>query len=158
MTKQEKLKELEQEIIKANPSILDLKFGCIIRKNKDHCITSEESEERPIFISISEYGSQFFWAKFDKYEAPQAINTDEFDIEIIGRPIRLSDVLYMFLSHAISEWSVNSSGAFERWKYHGEPLMWELKEYGPAWKMNQDDLSLQSEDTIDFLFNLIENK
>lgn len=138
-----KLQKIRQACIDANPSILDLSFGCEIRDITDG------STYKLIYNVGNHYLKLTSWSGDDL----NTFNTDESwngKTEIIGRPIRLSDILIAFRD----VWIMPTTKKDQGFRYLGLGL----GNPGISWNLLKDDLSLQSEDTIDFIYNLIENK
>lgn len=82
-TREENEQIIREACIEANPEIMELKFGCEVK-------TGDYNPETGMYIC------HFFKAsyiKFPRYDVPQALNDSEHKLEIIGRPIRLADVL-----------------------------------------------------------------
>lgn len=133
------LKKIIQE---ANPEILELKFGCEIKANNS-------------IYKVSRIEGSHIWFDTDVF-----LYRDEIiDKMILGRPIRLADVLYAinFNKKAIS---VSSAGAFEEWEaenIHSPEMQWKLKNYTGAdlWDFTNDNLDNQSDECKEFLINLL---
>lgn len=156
MTTQEKIKAIRKEVIKANPSILDLVFGCeVILLNEEYSkqprvlkvLDKREIKGRDTIVEIYERSHNGIGLVF--YE-------DKGNLKIIGRPIRLADVLLALQKNksynliAVDEYGTFYSDekdvGFDIVQVDGQNIEWNLE---------QDDLSKQSEETIDFIFNLI---
>lgn len=123
MSKQKKISYIRERCIEANPSIKDLVFGCEVRYYMDSsmifCTPANEDD--------------YVTAVYTKNNTLQKIEDIE-DYEIIGRPIRLADVLGTVYPDEIT----NTHLAIVA-----------------RWNLKQDDLSLQSQETIDFLYSLL---
>lgn len=121
MSIQEKISYIRQKAIEANPSILDLVFGC-------------EGEDVNGIWRMAHHN----------WEAKEP-GKDWFSIfppeKIIGRPIRLADVLN--LPDSFTDKYSNKEN---------KELLWKLC---ANWNLLQDDLTLQSQETIDFLYSLL---
>ena len=152
-TRQEKIEDIRQACIKANPSILDLEFGCkvkidggfvrdiwdVSRENDDDC-----DEITGVLTAADNIGMAMF----------STVN----DIKIIGRPIRLADVLYMLNHKEIYDTSISQSGYFEQWR-RLPGKKWNLdSDDRYNWNLLDDNLEHQSDDTVSFIHQLIENK
>lgn len=157
----EKMEFIRDECIKANPSIKDLVFGCRIEK-----IFWYESEEdkREGHVSwektgISEYGKDGTVVKDLRKEwLPMWIDCGdqlEFEIqpndivsfEIIGRDIRLADILVTFRDIWVHPTTKKNQGF--RWLGLG------LSNPGIQWNLLKDRLEDQSPETIDFIHDLL---
>ena len=78
--------KLKQVIQKANPSIREVKFGCEVKyPDYSNRVQVIEKDEDKIWVREADKDNCF--GKVEK------VDTDE--IEILGRPIRLADVLMM---------------------------------------------------------------
>lgn len=116
MTPQEQLAIIKQKVIEAVPSILDLKFGCEVQykwDNKPKYIvvgTFEVSEKNtPTQVECREIDGR-------KYDTVLSVDT----LEIIGRPIQLSDVLLAIKENSYHEiytasWWVNVNTLIFKW-------------------------------------------
>ena len=130
------LEIIRKACIKANPEIMELGEGCIVKYRGFHPMVIGRYEAR----SIADDGIV-------------EINGEEYEVEnILGRPIRLADVLLALkdknkLGERIA---VNQDGEFiltttkENWFFYGE-----------KWDLKNDNLESQSEETIKFLANLL---
>jgi len=106
MTKQEKLERIRRACIEANPSILNLKFGCEVRFDDD------EYGERGQYGKVCEWGDVTtgtikLWCGLSRY-----VDVDRGKItEVIGRKIGIADILsllvFMSLKSDRKIWNVN---------------------------------------------------
>jgi len=90
------MQKLKREIIKANPSIMNLEFGCIIDFN------DKERGDKEHFGKICEHGEKFgtgylVWAGLNRYVSIRRWHITK----IIGRLITLADVLITFAKNDI---------------------------------------------------------
>ena len=138
----EKLKEI---IIKAVPEIVELKFGCRVIIKEKGCVINH----------LTPYGEWLFSSNY--LGRPAFYNLSEYKYKIIGRSITLEDVLVAskFITPK-KTLCVDGYGLFS-WEY------WETSEIdcgkweeieGVEWQLNQP-LDNQSEQTIEFLYNLL---
>ena len=125
MTTQEQIQFIREKAIKANPDILKLKFGCLVctEDNMIHFVLGKEAYSEAIYTVI--HSNDF--AKLHKYRLTPS------KYAIIGRDIRLADVLYI----------VNTIDYLQK---DNVVCMWNLL---------KDSLDEQSPDTIDFIYNLL---
>lgn len=138
MTTKQK-EELRQVIIKANPEIMELKFGCEIM-----CGFSKA------FI-ITDHNKDTVTAFFPTRNSPPDFDfISKSEILILGRPIRLADVLlaYQKLKDRHILFSLTSQGGFQI--KQGEP--------SSCWNLKDDNLDRQSDETQEFLYNLLVTK
>ena len=154
-----KILKIREKCIEANPEIVKLGFGCkIIEKrtglNWTGIIMSEtgESEEYN-----KDYKDRFKKGEYYvHYPKPVAIGSwlHEEEMEIIGRPIRLADILL-----AIHE-KDKKNKLNKLIKY---PFYYNIMQQITAWKLNgknfwnlkSDNLENQSVECIEFLYNLL---
>lgn len=142
----EKYNAVRAAIIKANPEIMDLKFGCLIRTRLwgEGVITAPVAKESYL-VNFPEKG--------DLVRKEMWCSTWLGD-EIIGRPIHLADVLI-----AIKERCQFQSN-FEIEKDIILRLVMAKYQEGyfveeQLWRTHIDDLSLQSSEVIDFLHKIL---
>jgi len=116
----EKIEAIRMACIAVNPEIVELKFGCVYRckkKGYGHCLTIPMlTKDGPV-----------------KRNTEGEFVRDEYIKEIIGRPIRLADVLN--INRYISDLNVLAIVRF--------------------WNLGNDNLLNQNIDTIDFIYDLI---
>jgi hypothetical protein len=134
---------IRQKCVEANPEIVELKFGCEAEYNKD-------LKMRWVY----------FGPDFDNLDGPDChrfVRTDgvtvfvnNLDIKtykIFGRPIRLADVL-LVLETLQKNWRTYVHSTF-----HEFCIVADNKE--GAWNLRADDLEKQSDETINFLYELL---
>lgn len=166
MTHQDKIAFIRQKAIEANPEIVELKFGCevVLDKNKKSIALSEDLQGRMHFFSIHHPVSEL-----------QAIGLELIkngEIKIIGRPVRLADVLLAIGNHQ-DKWretnwftwvfpvaqELGKSGEWANFCGYSHDKGWALltnKDKCPVgWNLRADDLEDQSEDTIEFIYSLL---
>lgn len=100
MTSLDDKKELvRQAIIRAVPSVMDLKMGCKVTLLEE---TAEEMKGRERYTAYcihSNGGGSFFSSELSMGYEPTYILKQDFDyfqIEIIGHPITLQDIMFCF--------------------------------------------------------------
>jgi len=127
--------ELKKVIQEAVPEIMELKFGCVV-----------------YFMGMptTYLNSLYVWAA----KRPIEVCAEEEDIEILGRPIRLADVLLAMQD--IWRTRYNSSEVSDKWKELAKAKEGELL-YAIVfqWNLKDDNLDHQSEETIEFLHKLL---
>ena len=138
-----KLEQLKEKIWEAVPEILELKFGCWVKKYQDIGIILDKDS---VYFRKSwmDDGQNIYWIQ------------DDDNFEILGRPITLEDVLVAFeiifirnVQEKMSprrEWELQSNLqlTFE------DTAMKIIKK----WRLNKP-LDQQSEETINFLCEVI---
>lgn len=140
MTTPEKIEFIRSKAIEANPSIKDLVFGCEVKVTND----------------IGYYIGEFLnanYVQFPKYSVPQCLNKKDIEIqEIIGRQIRLADVLLAINNRGeqFITCLISSTGHF--YQRSALPLVTATAE---TWDLKNDDLTKQSSDTVDFIYSLL---
>lgn len=140
------LPTIRQKVIEAVPEIMELKFGCVV-------LNEVGIEERVLW-------SQESWKKGGKDVQLEgtavAIHESELK-EIIGRPIRLADVLAAIRATgdpAKYYSGITCLGNFT--EYFNERTVWRDENKRPiSWNLLKDDLDHQSPETLSFLYELL---
>lgn len=136
-----KLQYIREQVIKANPSIKDLVFGCELHVGdsgvRRFFSGSNEEEEEWFFVELDQVGSE------DQYYYREGYVKDLNKDVIIGREIRLADVIlalsYKFGFVPSMRISELINGADRKMN----------------WLFRQDNLELQSEECKEFIYNLL---
>jgi|SRR5690348_11871413 len=151
---QDKKNYIREKCIEANPEIVELKFGCLIRSKAgtEHFIVSGPIDKYP-------YQEGDFWTTrgITDEGRHQGYILNRKDIsEIIGHPVRLADVL-LAIGSGVSGTSVDATGQFMRWNIP-EKKDWDgYWAYQDAdWNLRDDDLEKQSPETVEFLYSLLQ--
>lgn len=151
MTNEQKIKEA---CIKANPEIMELKFGCEVIVN-----LSYTDKHAMITRCLDTQKQMFQWIELPWQEAgikPEYC-TDKSKMEILGRPIHLADVL-LAIDKTDDSWSMSCFGYFEQWKVETDkPDIYKLYQPNIKWNLRKDSLSDQTEQTKQFLAELLTN-
>lgn len=103
MTHKDKLQFIRKKCIQANPSILDLDFGCVLLRRMDgepsghYQVLERGSGFHPekIWISSRVFGSMTLLSNQIVTETEKSEEEIRNTYEIIGRAIRLADLLYI---------------------------------------------------------------
>lgn len=141
MFNNQKIETIRQACIKANPEIVELKFGCEVETLNWGKVT------------ITQNGDDYV-----EYILPDGTRGDEdtqiyFEKEIqniLGRPIRLADVLLAMEGKISNDsLSLHSGGYRDFLWYQDEKIQINF------WNLLKDSLSDQSEETINFLYQLL---
>lgn len=165
MTIQNKQNYIREKCIAANPSIMDLVFGCEVRikigddlydsigkveyacgkcqKHKFYKNCSDDCySEGRIDDAVS--------VLVDDEEEPKeyVLLQDGKDFEIIGRPIRLADVL-LAIGRRSDTWNISGDGYFN---ILDVAQNWQRK---ASWNLRADSLSDQEPEIIDFIYELL---
>lgn len=133
MNKQSKIQAIREWCILANPSILDLKFGCK---------TAEYSDKYDLYVGKNEVEDEYYFISIDKI----GCEDQQFYVEgtpkpkIIGREITLADI---FIAMEIDE----DDGS-------DESLQDKVTTLAYMWNKYEDNLENQEESTLDFLLSL----
>lgn len=160
MTREPNIKIIRGACIAANPAIVELRFGCEFkfteeydnyemgfRNVEDVCIAYREDTDA--------YGNPYLWINgvCSEYEF-----TTKEEIEIIGRPIRLADVL-------LAIWKQDKCKGADILRTHtGNIASGGFKETNlehivmGLWNLLKDDLEEQSDETVEFISNLLSNE
>lgn len=142
---------------KANPDIVALKPGCrVLWTNPENEETKRKAKQWKCTI-IRNWGNGAVSIIDDFHvntiQATTTVFENDFD-EILGREIRLADVLLAIVMHdpiryiAITPhgaWLEIISGKFQNC----------MEDSMQGWDMKQDNLELQSEECIEFIYNLL---
>lgn len=126
--KDQQLQLIREKCIEANPEIVELKFGCVVKYSSKINMTCFHYG-----VDTSEYGNGNVGWYFIKEDGGRYFDSMP-NFPIIGRPIRLSDVLL----------------AMKAKIYHSFVDM-----DGIIWNLKQDDLTLQSPECIEFIYSLL---
>jgi hypothetical protein len=141
MTEYEKLKEVIQ---KANPQIVELKFGCEIE-----VIWTDGKTEKGIFLEPNtltlhkSYGGELR----TNGDNCGSCSFDKKEVRILGRPIRVSDVLLAF--------DYNSTSEQLKFGLSSNLFVIETKNDKAIWNLRNDNLDAQSDETKKFLIELL---
>lgn len=146
MTYQQKLEAVRQKCLEVNPEIVELEFGCHV-KTAPMGIGAPENEYC-IFTIVG----QDINGKYRLLERRNHISKSSFQ-EIIGRPIRLTDVL-LAINGGKKYYAVTDDGKIAflapAKDSNARYIVIESK-----WNLHKDSLDEQSEATIDFLYELL---
>lgn len=138
-TLKQKIADIRAACIAANPSITDLVFGCRIKDWK---------KGEAIIVGVEKYSngeSDCYYQFYNKIPHPIMELSPYHNWEIIGRPIRLADVLL-----AVTQ--------IPRIKMFSQAVIMgaeEPRKIAEIWDLRNDDLTKQSPKTIDFIHNLL---
>jgi hypothetical protein len=159
MNNQDKINFIREKCIAANPEIVELKFGCEVettewneydsgrrfivadtavclrhKKYREECYDDFRCSMRDAFAVIRIEEEEGFW--YEKFKPSE--------LKPLGRPISLADVLL-----AKFRANLNHMGGVMSQDYSsvGEAVAW--------WNLHADDLEKQSEETINFLAELL---
>lgn len=142
MNTNEKNNYVRQKCIEANPEILEVKFGCeVIVRNGEVRVSTKYIviEANPVIFGTVE--TKMLYCVAGVFRLDMSVE------EIIGRPIRLADVLKTFDGLTIF-------GALPI----GPQVENILHLYGQVagyWKLTNDDLRFQSEEAISFIYDIL---
>lgn len=125
----DKLQKLTKAIQKAVPEIMELKFGCRI-------LTTRGKE---LFVSN---------------ENIDIIKSFDTEIEILGRPITLEDVLVAMRKKHDRDITIDARGVFLSYEDDEKLDTRNFLQTDFSWQLNKP-LHEQSKETIDFLYDLI---
>jgi len=157
----DKIQKIRKACIKANPEIVELKFGCevMIRKYKGNDVDMLNGAiSKPVQVvsgggytdgfNLVHYINNFGDISVDKDRKPE--NEDgEFTYgksrikKIIGRPIRLADIF----------WTIEF--LIPKMKIVWDARDGLVKNITHKWNLKDDNLENQSEETIEFIYNLL---
>lgn len=151
MTKPEKIEEIRKACILANPEIVELKFGCeVIDKGFNH-----QNNSKGVFIALAMEDNIFM--VYENGDVSWAISKSQ--IEILGRPIRLSDVLLAIERSDKTGWHIYSNGEFAQNAGYNEMYLEQkicgINESHIRWNLLKDSLEDQDEPCLTFLVDLL---
>lgn len=165
-TREEKLAHIRSECIRANPEIKELKNGCLI-----NIWWMDKIEDRPNDPDETcEFTDRTMRDNGMGFRGIQIIEDNVCgEVEIIGRPIRLADVLLAIRKKVPYEdsYMVMLDGAFCTEEGDGMETMvrpiFKLVDVGKErrqskpviWNLLKDDTNLQDDPTVDFLFDIL---
>ncbi len=135
--------------IAANPEIVELKFGCEVIRLKDKRIGYVQSGSASE-VEEGVWLGHVLWLG-NKVVAP-TIMGDTYGVAILGRPIRLADVLLAIRANrnaANGVYGIKDDGELMHISFQGITIL------PIRWNLRQDDLTKQSPGAIDFLFTLL---
>ena len=146
----DKYQKLRDKIIEANPSIVNLEFGCWIKYKKYNIYTQR-------YKTFTSRIVKAFCCKEKKYENisteihQSSIMVEKNVLEIIGRDITVLDIMKTLGGY----YAVDGRGAlFELQEVEGKTAKWIYKLLPCTFDFNKP-LQDQSDKTKDFLFNLL---
>lgn len=124
------IETIRQACIRANPDITELKFGCELKRKRPLNKTQG-------WVITGGFLGIVYWNgnRTAILEMPGAY-------EIIGRPIRLADVL-LAIPKGNNGYDFNTSANF---LYRDGDVFWDIR---------KDDLTFQAPETIKFLYELL---
>lgn len=138
---EEKIKKIREAVIAANGDIMKLQFGCHFTLSRGRKV------DRYIY-------DDYRWTFDDGLLVEKDDDTYDatWTVEILGRKIGLCDVLVTLAKNLgdkrpeIVTYTISSANFVDR------------KPWTPSWNLLNDDLTHQSEPTIDFLYDLFITK
>lgn len=143
LTTEQKREAIRAKCIELNPEILELKPGCMVQYG--------DYKDRQRVVAVT--GDDGVWSSmqvsFHRFkDCPAEIITlfPQDEIEVIGRPVRLADVLLTCFSGPVNFKAFTSLGH--------ESFIIALCN-GGTWNLRRDSLDDQSDETIDFLYSLL---
>jgi hypothetical protein len=156
MNKEEKIEYIRKACIEANPEIVELKFGCeVIIEDEPALIINTFTKGRWGYWEI-QYQRDIMHERYKWKNSRLKGNylRSEFT-KIIGRPIRLSDVLVL-VAHTVpapkSEATLmNEKVMSNKFKLFDQRINGVVS----RWEWKDDNLEHQTPETIDFIFNLL---
>jgi len=138
------LQKIKDACIKANPEIMELKFGCVYQNSKfDYIATITGFSDEQYHIELNRGGKSV--------ENKSTMEEKADDYIILGRPIRLADVL-LTLEDILMSVSVTNKVDYGKASFILEPVG-SMKHF--MWNLKDDNLEHQSEETINCIANLL---
>lgn len=127
----DKYEQLKQVIQRANPEIMELKFGCEVKAGKIIVCDYRKLTNDYAMNVVDPYG-------YTRTYIVQDVNSKEYKGQVLGRPIRLADVLEAIRVTNIEKWNSLT-----------------LPDVAAYWYLLDDNLDHQSEETKQFLIDLL---
>lgn len=158
MTRQENLKIVREAVVRAVPEIMELKFGCEIALKKPLSNFGQKIVERFGDSTWKLDDNNFrFVGERGWIDAYDILFFRKENVEILGRPIHLADVLVAVEEHIKAQWLTSAFpdetiGNFQ--PYLENTGMNTMKQ----WNLRADSLDQQSDETLEFLAKLLANK
>lgn len=148
--------ELKEVIQKAVPSIMELKHGCYLKWNYDTWFVNCERCDKEFIFAYSCTGDAHSWPDAAhvtpktawSYKYKNFSKEDQKEIEILGRPIRLVDVLL-----AIEKKYSSDRHYFKMSGCVGISSV--LFDVLSIWALKEDNLDNQSEGCKEYLYNIL---
>ena len=140
---QEKIKYIRERCIEANPEIVELKFGCRIK------ITEINYTDTVVAHLQSERELKTYYS--------YRVLVDDIE-KIIGRPIRLADVLLAIEKRqGEAEYIVTADGHFLQNLSVSEVGFYTYEATKFYWNLKDNNLENQSEECKNFIYELLEH-
>lgn len=141
MTIQEKIEVIRAVCVEVNPEILEIKFGCRLQDSKGEISTVLNALSDSTLIIESD---GFVW------------RNRRSDLgKVIGRPIRLADIMQLF-NKRIRNMFWDESGCFVSVKRKEFKYDYIIKDHkNIRWNLTKDDLTEQDQETIEFIYSLM---
>jgi hypothetical protein len=156
------IKKIREACVAANPSILDLKFGCEVSldepENEKEMAHPDRIErvlvmrttENNVYLTVEPYSEDVFEIWNDEMEFARV------NLKILGRPIRLADVMATIFTswntdENIKKRPLDDDSYTEFFKDEREVVIKVVK----RWNMLDDNLEHQSPETLEFIANLL---
>ncbi|MFA5790689.1 MAG: hypothetical protein WC976_06485 [Caldisericia bacterium] len=157
---EKKYTELKEVIKKAVPSIMELKHGCYFRWNGDTWFVNCERCDKEFIFAYSCTGDAHDWPDALQITEKTAWNykyknfskEDQEEIEILGRPIRLADVLLASRGKIeCQEMGILGTEKSEEEEFLFNACCTDIV----GWKLSQDNLDSQSGECKEFLYEIL---
>lgn len=138
MTTKEKIEKIRQICITANPEIAELKFGCELGGlapvlGRTYFLSKAETEQA-YFLDV--YPEKWIDIKDHPWYTIMVNKPAVITYEVIGRPIRLADVLFALVSSPDGNGNVRETVT-------------------NLWFLDMDDLIRQPDDVLDIILNVL---
>jgi hypothetical protein len=166
MSQDKNIEIIRRACIKANPDILKLEFGCRVSMTENTSLQRTIQGTVTHFSMPNEGGRLINWhikpdnkTKFENFG--EVIGGFTNNTEILGRPIRLADVL-LAIQEADTPMSIETS-IIKNLKNDPNNLyiyyrMMDGEHVSFEWNLRKDNLHDQSPECLEFLANLLSNK
>jgi hypothetical protein len=141
-TTKNQIEDIRKACVEANPDILKLEFGCEVEWDGSFFFLQQNKRDAYMFFSPNECDTFCV----DLHIVDNEVCEDGF--KIIGRPIRLADILVAISKRDTVIYSIHTDGTF----------LTKSGDTGVKYNLPADDITLQSPETISFIHNLLYGK
>lgn len=141
------IKNIREACVSANPEIMELKFGCRFKFPSDKYgvfLNDKEWKKAKFLVDLpllAPHYDELFW-------------DDMVDVEILGRPIRLADILLATEQKWVTFYSASLSSFGKKTKSEGAVLYQIIQK----WNLRKDSLEDQSDECVAFISSLLTTK
>lgn len=144
--KQQYINKIREACIKANPKIMELKFGCEVIRGSDFGGSPEN-----VFIGNPYECIQVIGKSNKQVRNPWNIDDTDDLLKILGRPIQLADVL---LAIEFRNGQTRGTKDFDMWVFQKEFTFEDKDGFQYSWDLTKP-LEDQEEETLKFIAGIV---